>query len=49
MSRMRFAAALLCVLTVPAYAQVQGQAYEKNSMTSTLSCFDAACGGVNSS
>jgi hypothetical protein len=26
-----------------------GQAYEKNSMTSTLSGVDAACGGVNSS
>jgi thiol:disulfide interchange protein DsbA len=28
MSRMRCVAALLCVLTVPAYAQVQGQDYE---------------------
>lgn len=28
MSRMRFVAALLCVLAVPAYAQVQGQDYE---------------------
>ncbi len=28
MSRMRFVAALLCVLAVPAYAQVQGQDYQ---------------------
>jgi protein dithiol oxidoreductase (disulfide-forming) len=28
MSRMRFVATLLCVLAVPAYAQVQGQDYE---------------------